>query len=128
MGVTTTVAARPGPARGGGWIEVLVTGRCQGCGACLLTCPEHAIRPAHAVGPGRGTGARRPPGGEPGSGSGSGSGGEPGPLSVLGSLCTGCGECVEVCPVDAIEEYRVGASEPAPANESVNVPGNGSDT
>ena len=21
-------------------------GACQGCGACLLTCPEHAIRPA----------------------------------------------------------------------------------
>lgn len=20
-------------------------GACQGCGACLLTCPEHAIRP-----------------------------------------------------------------------------------
>jgi len=24
---------------------VVVTERCQGCGACLLTCPEHAIRP-----------------------------------------------------------------------------------
>ena len=24
----------------------VVTGRCQGCGACLLTCPERAIRPA----------------------------------------------------------------------------------
>lgn len=46
---------------------------CQGCGACLLTCPEHAIRP---------------------------SGGE---LLVLAQRCTGCGECVEVCPVDAVE-------------------------
>ena len=23
-------------------------GACQGCGACLLTCPEHAIRPRPA--------------------------------------------------------------------------------
>ncbi len=45
---------------------------CQGCGACLLTCPEHAIRP-------RG-----------------------GTLVAVPHLCTGCGECVEVCPVDAI--------------------------
>ncbi|MEY9926547.1 ferredoxin [Catenulispora sp. GP43] len=51
---------------------------CQGCGACLLTCPEHAIRPSAAT------------------------------VTVAASLivrpdrCTGCGECVEVCPVDAI--------------------------
>ena len=52
-----------------------VTARCVGCGGCLLTCPEHAIRPgAHS------------------------------PLVVLASRCTGCGECVEVCPVDAIAE------------------------
>ena len=51
-------------------------GACQGCGACLLTCPEHAIRPR-----------RGPAGAE---------------LVVLGP-CTGCGECAEVCPVDAIE-------------------------
>ncbi|MGH6655812.1 MAG: 4Fe-4S dicluster domain-containing protein [Actinocrinis sp.] len=50
-----------------------VVGACQGCGACLLTCPEHAFRPR---------------------------GGE---LQVLADRCTGCGECVEVCPVDAIE-------------------------
>jgi ferredoxin len=24
----------------------VVTADCRGCGACLLTCPEHAIRPA----------------------------------------------------------------------------------
>ncbi|GAA2045712.1 hypothetical protein GCM10009839_57300 [Catenulispora yoronensis] len=47
-------------------------GACQGCGACLLTCPEHAIRP-HG-----------------------------GTLSVRADRCSGCGECVEVCPVDAI--------------------------
>ena len=54
----------------------VVTGRCQGCGACLLTCPERAIRPGEG-------GDRR--------------------LVVLAGRCTGCGECVEVCPVDAIE-------------------------
>jgi ferredoxin len=52
---------------------VAVVGACQGCGACLLTCPTHAIRP---------NGGR---------------------LTVRADLCTGCGECVEVCPVDAIE-------------------------
>ncbi|HEY3650571.1 MAG TPA: 4Fe-4S binding protein [Streptosporangiaceae bacterium] len=51
----------------------VITADCRGCGACLLTCPEHAIRPH----------------------------GEP--LAVLGELCTQCGECVEVCPADAIE-------------------------
>lgn len=45
---------------------------CQGCGACLLTCPERAIRPA------------------------------PGNPVVDPCRCTGCGECIEVCPVDAI--------------------------
>jgi Pyruvate/2-oxoacid:ferredoxin oxidoreductase delta subunit len=50
---------------------------CQGCGACLLTCPEHAIRP------------------------------DGGALRVLADRCTGCGECAEVCPVDAIELVEV---------------------
>jgi Pyruvate/2-oxoacid:ferredoxin oxidoreductase delta subunit len=26
-------------------VKFRVTGDCAGCGACLLTCPEHAIRP-----------------------------------------------------------------------------------
>jgi len=52
----------------------VITKECRGCGACLLTCPEHAIRP-----------------------------GASGSLVVLGELCTDCGECVEVCPADAIE-------------------------
>jgi Pyruvate/2-oxoacid:ferredoxin oxidoreductase delta subunit len=56
---------------------VTVTARCQGCGACLLTCPEHAIRPSPK-------GRRR--------------------LQARADLCTGCGECLEVCPVDAIAE------------------------
>ena len=60
-------------------MSVVVTKGCRGCGACLLTCPEHAIRP-------RGD-----------------SGGIGGPLAVLDSLCTECGECVEICPADAIE-------------------------
>jgi len=54
----------------------VVTGGCLGCGACLLTCPERAIRPA---GPGAAV-----------------------PLAVRAGRCTGCGECVEVCPADAI--------------------------
>jgi electron transport complex protein RnfB len=55
----------------------VVTAACAGCGACLLTCPEHALRPSP---------------------------GQPQPLMVLDDQCTRCGECVEVCPVDAIEE------------------------
>jgi len=54
-------------------MAVLTIEGCQGCGACLLTCPEHAIRP------------------------------DGGRLYAREDLCTGCGECVEVCPVDAIE-------------------------
>lgn len=45
---------------------------CQGCGACLLTCPRHALRPV------------------------------PGGLRVRAARCTGCLECLEICPVDAI--------------------------
>ena len=61
---------------------VIVTARCRGCGACLLTCPAHAIRP-HAERDRR-----------------------PALPRVHAELCTGCGECVEVCPVDAIEEAK----------------------
>lgn len=57
--------------------DFTVTAACVGCGACLRTCPERAIRPAVAGG-----GA---------------------PLVVL-DTCTGCGECAEVCPVDACVE------------------------
>jgi ferredoxin len=55
---------------------VVVLG-CQGCGACLLTCPTHAFRPASTVD-------------------------GPAALVVDAHACTGCGECVEICPVDAI--------------------------
>ena len=57
--------------------RVFVTDRCLGCGACLLTCPEHAIRPTGRLGA---------------------------PLLVLDELCTACAECIEICPADAIEE------------------------
>ena len=53
--------------------QVAEVGACQGCGACLLTCPESAIRPWG------------------------------GTVLVSEDRCSGCGECVEVCPVDAIE-------------------------
>jgi NAD-dependent dihydropyrimidine dehydrogenase PreA subunit len=53
-----------------------VTRTCVGCGACLATCPEAAIR---IVGPAPG----RPP------------------LTVLAERCTGCAECAEVCPAEA---------------------------
>ena len=67
----------------GGLTLTAVVGACLGCGACLLTCPEHAIRP-------------QPPAGSGGAAS----------LIVRRDLCTGCGDCVEVCPVDAIDlEY-----------------------
>jgi NAD-dependent dihydropyrimidine dehydrogenase PreA subunit len=55
-------------------VSVVVTSECRGCGACLLTCPEHAIRPGWS-----------------------------GSLVVLRDTCTECGECVEICPADAIE-------------------------
>ena len=53
-------------------------GACQGCGACLLTCPEHAFRPYGSS------------------------------LLVLADRCTGCGECVEIGPVDAISFVEEG--------------------
>ena len=58
-----------------------VTDRCAGCGACVRTCPERAIRLAKA-----------------GYGS---------PLIVLEDLCTGCAECAEVCPVAACVEVAL---------------------
>lgn len=53
-------------------MTVTVDRACVACGACLVTCPQRALRPA----------PRRP--------------------AVIGSLCTDCLACLEVCPVDAI--------------------------
>ena len=49
-----------------------ISSACTACGACLRTCPEHALRPAPL----------RP--------------------VVIAARCTSCGECVEICPTDAI--------------------------
>ncbi len=82
---TTVVAGRmvtgpgtmAGPEPATGPAAAVVTTACRGCGACLLTCPEHAIRPFR-------------------------DGRTMAPLTVLPGRCTGCGECVEICPADAI--------------------------
>ena len=79
MAAVGSAVPRPAPVR--------VTDRCQGCGACLLTCPAHAIRP------------------------------QGGRLLVLAGPCTGCLECLEVCPVDAIETTRDGAAPDGAAFE-----------
>lgn len=51
---------------------VVIDSRCEGCGLCIATCPERALRPARL----------RP--------------------DVSEARCTGCLACVEVCPADAI--------------------------
>ncbi len=69
--VTVAVAAlapRPRPPSS----PLSISSACTACGACLRTCPEHALRPA----------PQRP--------------------TVIAARCTSCGECVEVCPTDAI--------------------------
>lgn len=53
-------------------MTVAVARTCVACGACLATCPEHALIAA----------PRRP--------------------AVIDQLCTDCLACLEVCPVDAI--------------------------
>jgi Pyruvate/2-oxoacid:ferredoxin oxidoreductase delta subunit len=60
----------------------VATDACKGCGACLATCPERALRPA--------------PGGWLVRGEA--------PLVTLADRCTGCGECMEICPADAFVE------------------------
>jgi ferredoxin len=61
----------------------IVIDACQGCGACILTCPERALRPA------------------------------PGNPALILSRCTACGECIEICPVDAIRFAGPRACHPA---------------
>jgi NAD-dependent dihydropyrimidine dehydrogenase PreA subunit len=53
-------------------LTVAVGGSCTACGACIITCPDHALAPA----------PRRP--------------------FVIEDRCTDCLACLEVCPADAI--------------------------
>ncbi|MEU8171765.1 4Fe-4S binding protein [Microbispora hainanensis] len=78
-------------------LAYLVTAACAGCGACLLTCPEHAIRPSDQPSDQPGDQPGDQPSDRPGSHAS---------LVVLDSRCTRCGECAEVCPVDAVLEVR----------------------
>lgn len=99
MGTVTPVPAPAGtatPAAPAGTaapaapaVGYAVSAGCTGCGACLRTCPAHAIRP---------TGRPAPP------------------LLVDPGRCTDCGECLEICPADAITRLaaRTGAV-PVPA-------------
>jgi Pyruvate/2-oxoacid:ferredoxin oxidoreductase delta subunit len=54
-------------------MSVVIGPRCTACGACLYSCPEHALLPA----------ARRP--------------------EVVHGRCTGCLACIEICPAGAID-------------------------
>lgn len=54
-------------------VTVQVSQDCTACGACIVSCPSGALRPA----------PRRP--------------------LVLEATCTACWGCVEVCPRDAID-------------------------
>lgn len=60
-------------ARGSRWGTVTVGDGCTACGACLATCGPRALLPA----------PRRP--------------------VVAAERCTGCLDCVEICPAGAIE-------------------------
>ncbi|CAA9277774.1 MAG: hypothetical protein AVDCRST_MAG76-3806 [uncultured Acidimicrobiales bacterium] len=65
-----SLAAPPGSALE----SVRITAACTACGACLATCPEHALRRA----------PKRP--------------------SVDDRACTACWACIEICPAGAIVE------------------------
>ena len=59
---------------GSGFASVRITDACTACGACLATCPEHALRRA----------PKRP--------------------TVDDAACTACWACIEICPAGAIFE------------------------
>lgn len=82
--VTVAVAAlsaAPSPAPS----PLGISATCTACGACLRTCPEHALRPA------------------------------PGRPALIAARCTSCGECVEICPTDAITLWEGREAAPLPA-------------
>jgi NAD-dependent dihydropyrimidine dehydrogenase PreA subunit len=54
---------------------VRVDARCTACGACVVTCPTGALRPAPL----------RP--------------------AVIDHRCTGCWECIEICPRAALTPW-----------------------
>ena len=64
-------------------LPLTISSACTACGACLLTCPERALRAA----------PQRP--------------------VVVAPCCTSCGECVEICPADAITLREEPGGEPA---------------
>ena len=64
-------------------LPLTISSACTACGACLLTCPERALRAA----------PQRP--------------------VVVATCCTSCGECVEICPADAITLREEPGDEPA---------------
>lgn len=53
-------------------MTVTIDGSCTACGACLITCPTHALLPA----------PRRP--------------------LVVDQRCIDCWDCLEICPTGAI--------------------------
>jgi len=53
-------------------VTLVIDDRCTACGACIATCPEHALLPA----------PKRP--------------------LVSDARCTLCLACIEVCPRDAV--------------------------
>jgi len=66
------------PARTGARLLVSIDDRCSACGACIVTCPEGALRPAPDL-----------------------------PV-LLPARCSGCLACVEVCPTGAISPVEIG--------------------
>jgi NAD-dependent dihydropyrimidine dehydrogenase PreA subunit len=60
--------------------SISISVACTGCGACIATCPERALRPA----------AKRP--------------------AAVAARCTLCLACIEVCPVGAIDVTAKGTA------------------
>jgi len=73
-----STAAASDRGSGGSRTLVSIDDRCTACGACVITCPEGALRPAADF-----------------------------PL-FLPRRCTGCLACVEVCPAGAVSAFEIG--------------------